>query len=209
MLEHEAKVEEGQNCQASMEAFRVVMQACLPETQGVLLYPLQLLTGDVPLTTILGMSATAQLQTVTDRGSELAPPNPSMSGIPVPLMGVKCQHPSSGQGVPALSQEEEEEIADTDDIPKEHPYKKWKDRRLVGKALKELQREAVSKESDMVKVARWAYHKAQHANFKQEGLYDLSSMFQQIATSTNLLGTKVHEVQEALDCRKTSGPPTE
>ena len=38
-LECEAKVEEGQDCQAFMEAFGAAIQACLPETCGALLYP--------------------------------------------------------------------------------------------------------------------------------------------------------------------------
>ena len=33
------------------------------------------------------------------------------------------------------------------------------------------------KESDIMKVAGWAYQKAHRANFKQEGSYDLSSVF--------------------------------
>ena len=33
-LEHEAKVEEGWDCQAFMEAFGAAMPACLPETVG-------------------------------------------------------------------------------------------------------------------------------------------------------------------------------
>ena len=52
-------------------------------------------------------------------------------------------------------------------------------------------------ESDIVKVTRWAYQKAYCTNFEQEGSYDLSSMFWKMTTSTNLLGTEVHEVQEA------------
>ena len=47
-----------------------------------------------------------------------------------------------------------------------------------------------------MKVARWAFYKTYQSNFKQEGSDDLSSMFWQIATSANLLGTKIHDVQE-------------
>ena len=36
---------------------------------------------------------------------------------------------------------------------------------------------------------------AQWPNFEQEGSYELSSTFQQMTSSTNLLGTKIHEVQ--------------
>ena len=48
-----------------------------------------------------------------------------------------------------------------------------------------------------MKVARWAYQKTHWANLEQEGSYNLSSIFHQMATSTNLLGTEIHEVQES------------
>ena len=98
--------------------------------------------------------------------------------------------------MPTLRQDEEE-VADLDDIPEECPYKKWKDGRSLGKVLNEPQRKAFYKELDVVKAARWVCQKAHPANFKQVGSYDLSSMFWQMATFTNLLGTEVHEVQEA------------
>ena len=61
VLKCKVKAEEGQNCQAFMKACGAAIQACLPKTQGMLLYPLQLLTSDVSLATLLGMSATTQL----------------------------------------------------------------------------------------------------------------------------------------------------
>ena len=48
-----------------------------------------------------------------------------------------------------------------------------------------------------MKAARQAYQKAHWANLEQEGSYDLSSVFQLMATSLNFWGTKVHEVQES------------
>ena len=72
-LECQTKVEERWDCQAFMEAFRVAIQACLPKTQGTLLYPLQLLTGNVPLVTLLGMLATAQLQAVAENWHQQLP----------------------------------------------------------------------------------------------------------------------------------------
>ena len=41
MLEHDVKAEEGQDCQAFVEAFRVALWACLPKTHRALMYPLQ------------------------------------------------------------------------------------------------------------------------------------------------------------------------
>ena len=60
-LEGEAKATEEWECKAFTEAFREAVQACPPESHGALLYLLQILTSDVRLTAILGMSATAQL----------------------------------------------------------------------------------------------------------------------------------------------------
>ena len=71
-LESKTKAEEGQNCQAFVEAFGVAIQACPPKSQGTLLYSLQLLTVNVLLATILVMSTTAQLWAVADGGLALA-----------------------------------------------------------------------------------------------------------------------------------------
>ena len=60
-LECEVKLEEGQDYQAFVEAFEAALWACPPETHGALMYPLLLLTSDVPLAAILGMMATTQL----------------------------------------------------------------------------------------------------------------------------------------------------
>ena len=141
MVECEVKAEEGQECQAFMDALRAAMQGCLLETHGALMFPLQLLTGDVPLATILGMLVTAQLQAVADSGLVQTPPTPSALGTPAPKMGSKCQCHSSDQGVPVPGQDEEK-VGDIYDIPDECPCKKLKDVRLAGKALKEAQRKA-------------------------------------------------------------------
>ena len=201
VLECQTKLEERQDCQAFMEAFRAAIQACLPENQGTFLYPLQLLASDVPLAALLGMSATAQLQAVVDGGLATAASIPSVSEMLVPQMGAKCWCHSLDQGVPTPRQEEEE-MADINDLHEECPCHKWKEGRLAVKTLKEHYQEAFSKESEVVKLARQAYYKAHWPNFEQEGSYDLFSSFWQMVTSTNLLGTKIHEMQESWGGRK-------
>ena len=62
VLDWEAKVEEGRECQAFAEAFLPVIWMCLPETHGTFMYPPQLLTSDVPLAALMGMTTMAQLQ---------------------------------------------------------------------------------------------------------------------------------------------------
>ena len=120
----------------------------------------------------------------------------SVSEMPAPQGGTKCCHLSSDQGEPTLRQEEEE-TEDIDDIPEECLHHKWKEGRPTVKTLKQPCWEAFSKELEVMKVARQAYYKAHQPNFEQEGSYDLSSTFQQMATSTNLLGTEIPEVQES------------
>ena len=97
-LECEANAEEGWGDGAFMEVSTAALHACLPETCGALMYPLQLLTSNVPLATILGMPATTQPQAVA--GSELMSTAsiPSVSEMPAPLMGTKWWHHSFDQG---------------------------------------------------------------------------------------------------------------
>ena len=139
-LECEVKAEEGQDCQAFIETFGVAYEPICLKPRA-LLYPLQLLTGNVPLATILGMSVTGQLQAVADR--ELAPAAsiPSILEMPSPQVGTKCWCHSSDQGMPTLRQDEEG-MADIDDMPEEHPCQKQNEGRLELKALKEPCREA-------------------------------------------------------------------
>ena len=47
-----------------------------------------------------------------------------------------------------------------------------------------------------MRVAQWAYCKAHKVMFEQEGSYDLTLVFQQMAWDTNLLNSEIHEVQE-------------
>ena len=104
--------------------------------------------------------------------------------------------------------QEEEEMANINGLPKEHPHHKWKEGRPVAKALKETHQETFSKELEVVWLARWAYFKAHQPNFEQEGSYDLSPTSQQMATSMNLLGTKIHEVPESWVVGRISELPT-
>ena len=85
------------------------------------MYPLQLLTGDVPLASILQMSATAQLWAVVNGGLMPVASIPSISEMPAPLLGTNQQCHSSDQGVPTPRLEEEERV-ELDDTPKESPH---------------------------------------------------------------------------------------
>ena len=64
------------------------------------------------------------------------------------------------------------------------------------KVFKEAKLEAFSKDSEVMIVAQWAYCEPHKVIFKQEGSYDLTAVFQQMAQDMNLLDSKIHEVQE-------------
>ena len=90
-LEHEAIVEEVWDHLVFLEACGAVLWACPPEACGVLMYTLQLLTGNVPLAAILGMLATT-LQLATAGGELMSTASPpSVSETPALPTGIKWQ----------------------------------------------------------------------------------------------------------------------
>ena len=102
-LEHEAIAEEGQDCWAFLEAYRAVLWACPPEACVVLMYPLQLLTGNVPLAAILGMLATTpnwlqqpenwHQQPPTYRVRDASTPNQNQIAVPLIWLGSNYAKP--------------------------------------------------------------------------------------------------------------------
>ena len=192
------------------EAFWAVMWAYPPKAQGTFMYPLQLLTGNVLLATIMRMTTAAQLQAMegvattpkvtpqlATMGRELllTASSPTVPGMPAPPSRTKQWGPSSYKEAEA-SRVEEEEAASQDAFQEEHPHQKWKERRPLAKLLKESDWEAFCKDSKVVKVTRQAYHLSHRGMFVQEGSYDLTLVFWKIAQETNLLNAEIYEVQE-------------
>ena len=108
--------------------------------------------------------------------------------------GTQWQCCSSNQEAASLRSGEEEATV-LEVTPEEQPHQWWKNRRHLAKLPKESHWEAFSKDSKIIKAARWAYHPSHKGMFVQEGSYDLMSVFQEMATSTGLLDSDVHEVQ--------------
>ena len=73
------------------------------------------------------------------------------------------------------------------------PHKKQKP---LARTLREAQSEAFSKDSEVVKGAQQTYQKTHKAMFDQEGSYDLTSVFWDMAWETGLLNVEICEVQE-------------
>ena len=72
----------------------------------------------------------------------------------------------------------EEEAMEPNYTPEEHSHWKQKEGRPVTKALKEPHPGAFSKESEITRMATWAYYKTYQPNCKQDGSDGLSWMFQ-------------------------------
>ena len=194
-LEHEVIAEEGWDHWAFVKACGAVLWACPPKAHGVLMYPLQLLNGNVPLASILGMLATnLQLATVGRELTSTASP-PTVSEMPAPPTRTKRQQCWSD--VEATTPRWEEEGAVGLDItPKGLPHWRWKEGRPLVRPHKESHWEAFGKDSDLVWVTRQVYFKMHHPNYVHEGSHDFSHTFKEMDTSAGLMGSDVHEVQK-------------
>ena len=85
-LECEAIEKEEWDCQSFLEACRAALQVCPSIAHGVLMYPLQLLTGNMSLADLL--MTTPQLAIAIGKPTPATPP-PTMSETPAPPMGTK------------------------------------------------------------------------------------------------------------------------
>ena len=117
-LEHEALVEEGHDFQTFVEACSAALQVCPTEAHGAQMYPLLLLTGNVPLAAML--ATTPQLAMVGGELPLTASP-PTVSRKLAPPTRTKWWHPLSNQEATA-SRAEEEEAAILDVSQEEHPH---------------------------------------------------------------------------------------
>ena len=157
---------------------------------GILMYPLQLLMVNVSLATLL--ATTTQLATPIRR----PPTTPSnCGGHPHLQWGPNNDTIHLTRGWPLWDQGEGE-VTVLDVTLEEQPYQRQKYGRPLARLLKESHQEAFSKDTEIVKAARQAYHLSHKGMFTQEGSYDLTLIFRQMAQETNLLNAEIHEVQE-------------
>ena len=75
------------------------------------------------------------------------------------------------------------------------PSSKWHEILHWDRGLRPSHAEAFDQDSDLVKESRREFFSKHSYNFTMEGTHDLSKIFQQMATSTELLGTSIHEIQ--------------
>ena len=181
-LECKGLAQEGCDCWEFVETCSAALWACPLKAHGVLMYPLQLLTGKVPMAAMLATTA----QPATEgREPPLTVSTPTMSRTLAVPSGSKCWQVSSKQSLPTpWIPPVEEEGASAG-----HPCKR------LG-PLKEDWWEAFSKESSLVSAARWTYQESHPTDFTHKESHDLSSMFCKMASSAHLLDSSIFEVQD-------------
>ena len=75
------------------------------------------------------------------------------------------------------------------------PSSKWQEIPPWDKALKPSHTKAFGQDSDLVREARREFFSKHSYIFVTEATHDLSEIFKQMATSTELLGTSIYEIQ--------------
>ena len=147
-LESKAIKEDGWAHQSFLWACGVALQACHMEALGVLMYPIQLLTGNMSLTSLL--MATPQ-QTISPRGPVPSPFHSKRPTVVAHSARTKWPHCSSGCEM-GLDWSGDEPTS----CPKEPPKWRWKEEDPLVGCLKGACQEAFKKESNLVKQIRWS-----------------------------------------------------
>ena len=197
-LENEAIKEDRWAHQSFLQACRVALWTCPVEALGVLMYPIQLLTGNMSLTGLL--MATPQ-QTINLRGPIPSPSCCKRLTMAVPCskrptmaahsMGTKWPHSSPGHDM-GLDWSREKPTS----CPKEPPQWRWKEGDPLEGCPEGAHQEAFRKDSNLVKWIRKTYFRAPHPQFDSETTHDLTHVFKEMVDVVSLLNTEVHQVQD-------------
>ena len=185
-IEREVIEEEGRDHQSVLIACWAALQACPPEAHGILMYPLQLLTGNMTLATLLAIFS----QPSTKMGEPTpVTPHPTASVVPTLTLGIKQWHHSPDQEATSPRSGEEEATGTSE----EPPHQKQKNVNPLMKLLKEGQWEAFTKDSDLVQNTRSVYFRTNHPNFDHKVSHDLSCTFWEMVDSAGLLDSEVQD----------------
>ena len=130
---------------------------------------------------------------VSSAWHESAPqaPHPTAPMAPGPSAPSKWQHPSPSWTVSPPQLEATPRVA-----PEGPPHSKRRDEMPLHKALAGGQQEAFARDSDLVWKAREEHYKTNHPHFNHKTSHDLTNIFQDMITSTGLLGFQIYEIQE-------------
>ena len=187
-LEMEAIEEEGRHCLYFLATCGTALQACPPETHGVLRGPLQLLMGNMSLATPSEcspqVSSTREEPTlVVSQLTTLAAPRPSPQ--------TKQWHSLPDQVVSSPQSGGKDEVAS-----EEPPCLKWKDEMPFKKSLTGSWHDAFAKDSNLVQQAREDYFKTNCPCFDCKTSCNLTNVFWDMITYAGLLGFQIYKIQE-------------
>ena len=183
-LEVQAIQEEGRNQANFLSACLATLYASPAELKGMLIASYHILLGQTPMSHPFALSR--RTSPVEEQSTPTAPPTP----VPKQSSRPKRWHPSPD---PVESTPLGRTMSKT--MSEGPPSSKWWEIPPWNKVLKPGCAEAFSQDSDLVKEV-WKEFFSKHSyNFVTEGTCNLSEVFRQIATSTELLGTSIYEIQ--------------
>ena len=161
---------------------------CPPGAHEVLMYPLQLLAGNMSLATIL---ATPPQASITREEPPPVISCPATPVAPAPSSGMKWWHhlPNPAACLPQGG----DEVAETSE---ELPHWKEKDWLPLKKLLKGVQQEVFARDSNLVQQAREAYFRTNQPEVDCKFLHDLTGLFWEMIASVGLLDSEIYEIQE-------------
>ena len=180
-LETQAIQEEGRSQADFLSACQATLYASPMELKGMLVASYHVLLGQTP--TSHPFSLSQRTSPVKEKSTPAAPPTP----VPKQSPRHKRQHPSPDP-VP-LGRTTSKTMSEGPPSSKQWEIPPW------NKALKPSHAEAFSQDSDLVKEARKEFFLQHSYNFITEGTHNLLEVFKQMATSTELLGTSIYEIQ--------------
>ena len=187
-LEREAIEEEEKDWQSFLATCGMALQVCPLEAHGVLMWPLQLLMGNMSLAAVLAIPP--QVSIAREEPTPVIS-HPATPAAPASSSGTKQWHHLPDQA--ACSPWPTDEVPEASEEP---PHQKWKDSMPLNTLLKGGQGEAFSKDSDLVQQAREAYFSTSHPDFDCKVPHNLASLFWYIIISASLLDSKIYEIQE-------------
>ena len=183
-LEAQVIQEEGRSQANFLSACQAALYASSAELKGMLVASYHVLLGQAPLSHLFALSQRASQ--MEEQPTPAAPPMPVPKQSPRP----KRWHPSTDpvETMP-LGRTTSKMTLEGPPSSKQGDIPPW------NKVLKPSCMEAFGWDSDFVKETRKEFFSKHSYNFITEGTHDLSEIFRQMATNTNLLGTSIYEIQ--------------
>ena len=188
----EAIGEEWKDCLSFLAAYGAALLASCPKDCRVLVTPFHLLLWNMPLSTLLNIPPSIYHSTwIFPTGSSFSAPI-----APGPSAPSKWQHPSPIQTVFPPQSEATPRVA-----PEEPSHSKRRDEMPLHKALTGGQQEAFTRDSELVQKTREEHYKINCPHFDLQTSCNLMSIFQNMITSADLLGSQIYKIQESWEAQ--------